>query len=296
MAVVAQVSIADLTHPYYSRRIEEWRKWRLAYDGGALFLRMYLEKFSKSEDDDDFIQRRKISYSASFAKSAVVEVRNSIYQRLSDITREGGSRAYQNSVYGTDGGVDLLGSNMNTFMGTEVLPELLVMDRVGIYIDMPPKQGPTIAHNKDIRPYLYAYRAEDIRSWVEDESPTKNQFRAVLLRDYIFDYDKETGLPVGEIERYRYYWKDESGRVWVKFYNNENKVITPDGLPDGEPILLNISKIPFVVLEIGNSLMTDIADYQIALTNLASADMSYAVRANFPFYTEQFDPRLSSPH
>jgi len=38
-------------------------------------------------------------------------------------------------------------------------------------------------------------------------------------------------------------------------------------------------------------LMTDIANYQIALLNLGSSDLSYAIRSNFPFYTEQFDPK-----
>ena len=37
--------------------------------------------------------------------------------------------------------------------------------------------------------------------------------------------------------------------------------------------------------------MTDIANYQITLMNLASADVSFLLRANFPFYVEQFDPK-----
>ena len=43
-----------------------------------------------------------------------------------------------------------------------------------------------------------------------------------------------------------------------------------------------------------DSLLADVANYQIALLNLASADMSYALNANFPFYTEQFVPTAES--
>src|SRR5260221_1946451 len=33
---------------------------------------------------------------------------------------------------------------------------------------------------------------------------------------------------------------------------------------------------------------------QVALMNLSSADLNYLIRANFPFYTEQFDPRAEA--
>jgi hypothetical protein len=63
-----------------------------------------------------------------------------------------------------------------------------------------------------------------------------------------------------------------------------------------EPVRLGIKKIPFVLLEISDSLLMDAADYQIALMNLDSADMAYLLKANFPFYVEQFDPRTQSPY
>src|SRR5690606_25812922 len=46
--------------------------------------------------------------------------------------------------------------------------------------------------------------------------------------------------------------------------------------------------------ELSQSLMTDISRYQIALLNLASSDINYALKANFPFYTEQQDFRTGS--
>jgi len=42
--------------------------------------------------------------------------------------------------------------------------------------------------------------------------------------------------------------------------------------------------------------LVDVADYQIALTNLASSDMNYSMKSNFPFYTEQFNPATESTH
>jgi hypothetical protein len=54
--------------------------------------------------------------------------------------------------------------------------------------------------------------------------------------------------------------------------------------------VLNIHSIPFICIDISQSLMKNIADYQIALLNLASSDLHYALKSNFPFYTEQYDP------
>ena len=42
--------------------------------------------------------------------------------------------------------------------------------------------------------------------------------------------------------------------------------------------------------------MKDVCEYQIALLNLASSDVSYALRANFPFYTEMKDTRAVGSH
>jgi hypothetical protein len=40
----------------------------------------------------------------------------------------------------------------------------------------------------------------------------------------------------------------------------------------------------------------DVADYQIAHLNLASSDLNYALKSNFPFYTEQFSPLSEIPN
>jgi len=286
---MAKVRIPDIRHPLYELFYDSWRKWRLTFEAGDEFIRVYLKQYSKNETNEEFKMRREITYCPAFAKAAVIEVRNSIYQRLSDITRAGGSKSYRDAVIGKEGGVDLLGSSMNTFMGVEVLEELLVMSRVGVYVDMPQKRGETMATNQGIRPYLYCYKVEDIRSWDDDESSSPNEYRAVLLRDRLYEKDDELQLPCSSYTiRYRYYWKDAHNQIFVQFYD-------ADGNETGPTIHLEgITRIPFVTLDLNSSLMTDICNYQIALLNLASTDMAYATSANFPFYTEQYN-ELADP-
>jgi hypothetical protein len=281
--VKKQVTVDSLTHPHYLARLTDWTKWRYTYEGGRNFIDRYLRKFSTREDIQDFADRKVVTYCPAFAKSGVDEVKNSIYQRMVDITRTGGSSSYQKARNGEMNGVDLEGNSMNSFIGQEVLTELLIMSKVGVFVDMPQLPGESMADAQGARPYVYLYHVEDIRNWIIDKKDEK-QFQSVLLRDAVYDYDEKTGFPTGTSTRFRHLWR-EDGKVQVQFY-------TASGKKEGDQIMLDIPKIPFVVFEISNSLLTDVADYQIALMNLASSDIAFTLKANFPFYTEQYDARM----
>lgn len=295
------LAIKDLRHPHYVLNQENWEKWRLSFIGGSKFLKRYLKKFSRREDDADFIERAQISYVPAFAKMAINEVKNSIFQRCADVTRTGGPDSYQKAILGLNGGVDLNGSSMNIYIGRDILPELLVMGRVGVFVDMPTlTYNTTVAEKGSKHPYLYWYKAEDIRAWAyfDNIEGSAKEFKALLLRDNVFDINPHWNLPYQLLVRYRYVWIGEDGYVKVRFYTEDGNVHYPNNMAtDGDgTISLNIKRIPFSLLEISDSLMTDVADYQIALLNLASSDMAFATKANFPFYTEQFDWRTQSPY
>lgn len=295
---VERKKISQITHPYYAGQEYFWRKWRLAYIGGKPFRDAYLKKLSKREDDEDFKFRKEVSYSPSLAKAAINDIRNGIYQRMIDVTREGGDAEYQKAVKGLEGGIDMRGNSMNSFIGLNVIPELLPMSRVGVFVDMPELTGPTKADKKGKRPYIYLYRTESIRSWLYDDSSDDNEFLSVVLQDENYELDLETGLPIGSCLRFRHIFIDpEDGFVHVCYYDSDGTQIDHQSGSVGEyEVILKIRKVPFVLFEISESLMTDIADYQIALLNLASSDINYSIKANFPFYTEQYDSRTTSPY
>lgn len=276
------MSLFDILHPEYAASAFDWRKWRLAYCGGRDFIEAYLQKFTTRETDDNFRLRKQISYNPAFAKSAVNEIINSIHTRLVDVVREGGDDTYQQSITGKLGGVDRRGSSMNNFLGKYVLPELLVMQKVGVFIDMPKNVGRTKAETKGVHPYLYTYRRENILSWQFNDD---NVLTSVLLSDNIIKY--ENGLP-SDTQEVRKYLKLVSDGVLYQVKAKNDDII--------ESGTLELTKLPFIMPELSNSLLCDIADYQIGLLNLASSDMAYGLNANFPFYTEQFDAKTASPH
>ena len=290
-----QIRIIDSRHPNWLSNVYDWQKWRLTYRGGEEFRNRYLERFNGREDAPDFEARKRLTPVPSFAKAAINRIRNSIFQRMHDITRRGGSVPYQRAIAGLDQGVDRRGSTMNAFLGIKCLTELLVMGRVGVFVDNSVVTGETLADVGNARPYLYAYQVEDILSWACTKPDEPSEFKSVLLRDTVMDYDQVTNLPIQDYQQMRLLWiNPDTGLVNLQFYSTEGDPIDRDGQPGG-PIELELTRIPFVMLDIQDSLLKDICNHQIALLNLISSDVNFALKANFPFYVEQRDLRRRQP-
>jgi hypothetical protein len=264
--------------------------------GGNLFSST-LKKFSKREFDEDFETRKEVTYCPSFAASAINDIKNSLYQRMADISRLGGDKTYQNAIAGREGGVDLHGGSMNNFMGQLVTPELLTMGRVGVYVDMPPVEGDLLSDLKGKQPYLYIYTAEQIPAWNVAYVEGEEILTRVLLHETVEVEDPETGLINGTKEQARLLVLTREGVV-VRFFENVIDKTTgqTESKQTKEVLLKGHKRIPFVLSEITHSLLKDISDYQIALLNMESADVAYVLKANFPFYYEFFDPRAQSPY
>ena len=284
--------LITFTHPEYTSLVDDWEKWRLTFDGGDAFIDEYLKKFSTRESDTDFNTRKEVSYNPAFAKSAVTDVRDAIFQRIADVTRKGGAASYLDAIEGKGGGVDRAGTTMNSFIGREVLEELLVMSKVGVFIDMPPLNGPTLVQQQGINPYVYIYKAEDIINWEVDER-NSTLFTKLLLREIVYEKSEASGLPSGTTVRYKYMWV-LGENVLVQLFNSDSEPITRSGDTGVDIAVLELPVIPFAIFQISDSLLKDVANYQIALLNLASSDIAYSLQSNFPFYVEQYDPRVDN--
>jgi len=293
---LTQTRIIDSRHPNWLSNWTDWEKWRLTYQGGEEFRQKYLERFTSREDMQDFEARKRLTPIPSFAKAAINRIRNSIFQRMHDITRRDGTPSYQRAIAGLDQGVDRRGSTMNAFLGIKCLTELLVMGRAGVFVDNSVIPGETLADVGSARPYLYPYQVEDILSWACTKPDEPSEFQSLLLRDTCLNCDPTTMLPLQQAQRFRLLWiSPESGLVNLQFYSAEGDPIDRDGNPGG-PIELELTRIPFVLLDLGDSLIKDICNHQIALLNLVSSDVNFALKANFPFYIEQRDLRAVGSH
>jgi hypothetical protein len=157
-----------------------------------------------------FNVRKAMTPIPAFGKAAINDIRNSIFQRMRDIIRIGGTSGYQSAVNGLDLGVDRRGNNMNAFLGMKVLTDLLVMGRCGVFVDNSIVTGETLADAMGARPYLYSYQAEDILSWSCTKADDPSEFHSLLLRDTALEYDRRTMLPLQTFQRFRMLWIDET--------------------------------------------------------------------------------------
>lgn len=278
-------SITSINHPEYLEHLTEWDKFRAIFEGGDDFISEYLEKFSKRETSTDYATRLALTYNPAHSSAALQEIQNAIYQRMCDIERIGGSDTYINAVAGLGRGVDRRNSSMNTFMGCNILPELLFMGKVGIFVDRPVinKPNPSIADMVGKNPYVYFYAAESIKSWNYDE---EDRLVSLLLIDYDYTHDPDSNLINGTAMNYR---KIDlvDGHVEVRKYNSQGK-------EDTEVTIINLPEIPFVIIELPIPLLRNVANHQIALLNIASSDVMYAIKSNTPLYTEQFNPQTDN--
>lgn len=285
-------------HPEYLILQNEWEKFRFIMRGGDEFIDKYVEKFSSAENPEDFAKRKRITPIAGFAKAAIKDIQTAIFQRLSAIRRKDGPKSWQSSLRGKLGGVDLQGAGMNFFMGNQVLPELLAMGKVGIYVDnFTVNERRTRFDRGNQHPYIYIFEAEDIRSWEFFLKGDELKLKQVLLRIRREIADPKLRLINRWVELFRHYWIADDGRVMCAHFDNKGNpfdIVNFQKLASVEEatIELDVDEIPLVILNLGTSLLMDVANHQIALTNMESADVGWILRSNIPVFTEQFDQKF----
>jgi len=239
--------------------------WRYAYIGGSQFIDRYLEKVSSKESDSEFARRKNLTFCPTDAADAIDEIKNSIFQRIVDVSRIGGSKLYTQVMSGELGGVDFDYRDMNTFMGELVLLELLVMGQVGVFVDNFTEDqlgsNQLTAGNK--HPFLQVIPRENIEELVRAKT---NQLIKVKFNDLVFE---DTDGVV------TYYTESVTSEL------NKKPTIT-----QSKPITLEIDKIPFVLFETSRPMMMNVAEIQKALLNLHSNDLRMAIEGNYHVYYE----------
>lgn len=281
--------IIDQRHPKYAG--DRWQKYRLAYEGGEEFIEAFMYRYSKREGDKAFKERKKISYNPGHAKSAINIIRNSLAVKLPEVVREGDQR-YLDAC---ESNVDSFRASMSTFMAVDVIPMLLVHEKRFVMLDAPPKApGATLGEDRGM-PYMWCLSAEDVLSWHYNE---EGQIDSILVREWADEVSEESGLITGSCERFRLMRKLEEGmeyRVGKETFKGPSVLIRTFDTEGKEspPEVMDWDRVPVAEFTLVDSLMTDIADMQITLLNLASSDISFLWKGNFPIFVKEVD-RLKS--
>lgn len=289
MAITATVPLVKQLHPIYVKMISAWKKWRSLYEGGEDLInnQLYLRRFSKRETTREFSDRRELTYNPAHVKRIVNSVRNSITSKLNEVVRDGDPRYLE--MIKTD--VNLQNESMNAFLGLRVIPYLLVHGRRLVCIDSPPlSPGSTMADDQG-KPYMWAVSAEDTLSWhVNQDSGILD---SVLIQELVEVQDPVTGLVTSSTPQLRYmrYLYAGQSLQGLEGPGAMVKIMDQGGKDKQAPMILTgLTRLPIVDVQIPQSLIEDLARYQIALLNLASSDMNFLFRGNFPVFTKQYDP------
>lgn len=253
----------------------ELERWRLIKNGGDAFVEEFLVK-RDYETSTSFAARTLITPDPCTASSAIDDLINTISARL-DVTRSGGSDNFKNVISGALGGVDRQGTDMQTFIIRECLPELCYMSMHGWLIHS------FIDESDPLKtPYIIPYRAEDIYNWAF----VNGRLVAIALRSFAAIID-EDGFSKDSLEVYRV-MKLVDGKVVTHLENVGGEQIDPITLqPASSEETLNLDEIPFVFLRLPVPLLQKIDKYQIAVLNLQSADIDWLNTGNMTIYVEQ---------
>ena len=295
-----KTSLHAISHPDFQNNVHRWYEYRLTFLGGEEFLRKYIIRL-EDETDEQFRIRKENTPIPAAAKEAIKDVRRSIQLRLVDVSRENGSKAYQAAVSGEGSGIDRNGQTMNMFIGQDVLTDLLVIGRVGVFVDNIAPEGATLADGP-AQPYAYMYRAEDILNWDTVLPHQLGTFSMVLLRDFKVSFNHTLGVafPTKREERLRLVWLGEDGFMRYKFFTPKFDSILPESLDprlsidDDGAVVTQLREIPFIMPSLEDSLLSDAASYQRLLLNVASNEGMFAMNINFPMLFIQKDTRAAA--
>lgn len=266
-------------HPSHTADLPYWTKWRRVAEGGDAFVDEYLAKLPNESATDHF-KRKLQTPSVSYVKMCIAEIIAAFMVRMPGVTRSGGDKSFIEACAGKNGGIDGFGSTMNRFISEEVLRELLTVKRVGIYVDRAVLPSDiSITEAKQLPPYCYVVRTEDILAWTT--IPGSLTPSNLLLRESIPVYAPGSDFIISYTSGYRHMYKVADTLVAVDRYDKDgNKLYSS---------MLDLPRLPFILLEVSGPAVQDAAGAQIALLNLESSSVTFAIETNLTVYTEQGD-------
>lgn len=273
------VHITSLRSPGYTADFSRWLPWREAVAADATYVTHNLQK-QPGESYEDFEKRRKLTPTPAYIKATLREILTGILVHMELTARAGGPNSFQSVIGGTGPGVDGSGTSLNYFMVMHVLRELLIMRRVGIFVDRP--QLPvdaTVLDAAKLPPYMYLYTAEQILAW--SLRPGHLNPEEILLRREIPKYHPGTLIATEMQTEYLHGHKPDPGLVVFDIYDQDGNQTASH--------MQELESIPFIFLETSDSLVDAVLGHQSALLNLGSSGVVFAIASNLAVYTEQSD-------
>lgn len=267
-------------HPEYERMVPQWSFFLDAYEGGGAFTGKpaYLFSHARETAEDRAFRLRRVVY-YNYCRSIIDIYVSYIYRR--EIVRESDHPLFKRFLRD----IDLRGSDMNSFMATQVAPMAQVLGVVFVVVDMPPApKGLRTAYEEQslgIRPYARLLLPFNLVDWELDR---EGEFVWAKVREIVPSgrgpFDERGGL------RWRY-------RIWTRrrwfLLDEDGNFLNPNG-SDGEPhpvgavpIARIYNERSFINALAGVSALQDIAPICQRIYNLSSLLDEFLYKQCFSF-------------
>ncbi|MEM1349119.1 MAG: hypothetical protein AAGI01_11220 [Myxococcota bacterium] len=214
-------------HPLYTARCAQWRRYRLAYEGGADYIACALRRHAK-EREESFRTRLERAIYPNHIRSIVDTYAAHLYRE--PIARESTNTLLQEAWADTD----LMGTPASEFY-ERVAQLVQVGGRAAIVVDRHDAgEARTRAQERALgrRPYVYAVGADELVDWSVDR-------RGRLQWAVIAEHTPAPRTPLGkaqeQVARWRVWWPDR----WQLLESR-----TVDGAPTGEPAVVEEGEHP----------------------------------------------------
>lgn len=288
--------VVKMRSPQFAAKKCEYEKWRLSYEGGDKYLDFAIRRYSKRETIPDWQERKKLSYNSNHTKRIVNNIRNSLAVKLPEVTRKGDAgylKIVQEDIDGKK-------TSLNQFLALNVIPWLLVLERVFVYVDAPPKAENATKAEDDGQPYCWMIPNDRMLAWNKDDVTGK--LRSALIAESEDIIDPETLLVSKCVPRFRYVRYLKVGETFQGFTGEGVVVLImdKDGKIKKNDFIAELTQLPLAEFEIPCSLVEDIAQIQYSLTNIQSTDIQFLIKGNFPIFAKQIpankklDPKLGN--
>lgn len=247
---------------------------RAAISSTQEFVEAHLRRFSDRETSENFILRKQITPNPPELRVAFNKLCDSIRARMGIVLRESNLVEYVDATRGKGKGIDGKGNSLTSLISTEVLKELLVAKKVGLFVSRE-----KVPETLDIVPALPIVNVVQFERIINYTYDFNNDLVKLLLRSSKQEY--EDGYYVRDIDIFQEY-EIVDGFLQYTEYNNSFLIIDQQ--------TYNLDLIPFVLIEIDESPVELALPTHDALLQITSSDFLFLNKTNYPIYLEPFDP------
>lgn len=261
------------THPEYDQRVDDWRKYRLSYNGGDEYLQTYLYEHEK-ERDKYYQQRLQRAFYPNHCRAIVDTYAAHLFRENIPRSTEEDSETLQRFW----ANIDLKGNGADSFY-EHAAQKVQYGGRVAVVCDRwDPDGGGAVTRAQERqsgrRPYAYLVDTEDIVDW---DVNRLGQLNWVAIREPI-DVERNWDEPHPGVDHQYRVWTDEEWILLreVEAEDDEDEdtrlvVVDRGAHPVGEPPVTMIYwGFREGIQPVADSALKDLAPMNIRLTNLTS--------------------------